>query len=180
MTMPADSSARGLPQNMLMRWCKFNLVGAIGIVVQFTVLFLLKSGLHLNYLAATALAVEAAVVHNFVWHERFTWADRTRLDVKLKRADLRRRWLSRLARFNLTNGALSLAGNVALMKLMVGMGHVNYLLANGIAIFLCSLANFLVSETYVFGADGCDRDENAEMFLQEHCARVAKTCAVRD
>src|SRR5437016_606133 len=60
----------------LLRWCKFNIVGGIGILVQFAALFLLKSVLHFNYLAATAIAVEAAVVHNFVWHEQFTWADR--------------------------------------------------------------------------------------------------------
>jgi putative flippase GtrA len=36
------------------------------------------------------------------------------------------------------------------MKVMVGMGHVNYLLANAIA--LCSVANFLVSEEWVFAA----------------------------
>jgi putative flippase GtrA len=36
---------------------------------------------------------------------------------------------------------------------MVGLGHLNYLLANGVAITLCSLANFLVSETWVFVED---------------------------
>ena len=58
------------------RWWKFNAVGAMGIVVQLAVLSVLKSGLGMNYLAATALAVEATVVHNFFWHERYTWADR--------------------------------------------------------------------------------------------------------
>ena len=58
------------------RWIKFNLVGGMGIVVQVLVLLVLKTGLHLHYLVATALAVEAAVIHNFLWHERFTWADR--------------------------------------------------------------------------------------------------------
>jgi putative flippase GtrA len=130
-----------------MRWCKFNLVGAIGIVVQFAALFVLKSLLHWNYLAATALAVEAAVVHNFVWHEQFTWADRTRSE---RANSARKKSLLRLARFNLTTGGVSIVGNLALMKLMVGLGHMNYLLANAIAIVLCSLANFLVSETWVF------------------------------
>src|SRR2546428_11391195 len=59
-----------------LRWLKFNFVGLIGIGVQLLVLALLKSGLHLNYLLATALAVETAVVHNFLWHERFTWGGR--------------------------------------------------------------------------------------------------------
>ena len=129
---------------MLIRWCKFNLVGGIGIVVQFVALYLLKSVLHFDYLAATALAVEAAVVHNFVWHEQFTWADRVQPSWS--------RSLPRLLRFNLTNGAVSLIGNLALMKVMVGVGHMNYLAANGIAIALCSLANFLVSEEWVFEA----------------------------
>ena len=58
------------------RWLKFNSVGAIGIGVQLSVLTLLAGHLGLNYLLATALAVETAVLHNFVWHEKWTWADR--------------------------------------------------------------------------------------------------------
>jgi putative flippase GtrA len=130
-----------------MRWCKFNVVGGIGVVVQFAALFLLKSVLHFNYLAATAIAVEFAVVHNFVWHERFTWVERTKRDrVRAGRP----RSLARFMRFNLSNGAVSVVGNLALMRVMVGLGQMNYLLANGIAIALCSVANFLVSENWVF------------------------------
>jgi putative flippase GtrA len=136
----------------LIRWCKFNLVGAIGIAVQLIALCLLKSLLHLDYLAATALAVEAAIVHNFIWHEKFTWADRTRLE-RTRRSRVIGSWrssLPRLARFNLTTGAVSILGNLALMKVIVGFGHMNYLLANAAAIALCSLANFLVSDEWVF------------------------------
>ena len=153
MRTTADAYGQNAPST-LARWCKFNLVGAIGIGVQFAALFLLKSVLHFHYLVATAIAVEAAVVHNFVWHEQFTWLDRTRLD------RLRPRWrssLPRLLRFHLANGAVSILGNLALMKAMVGQGHMNYLAANALAIALCSLLNFLVSEEWVFeqrcGAD---------------------------
>jgi putative flippase GtrA len=59
-----------------LRWFKFNLVGGMGIGVQLLVLLALKTGLGMTYLVATGLAVEAAVIHNFLWHERFTWADR--------------------------------------------------------------------------------------------------------
>lgn len=131
------------------RWLKFNFVGAIGVGVQFAALFLLKSVLGFSYLFATALAVEAAVVHNFVWHEQFTWADR------LKSGAIRssfRRSLSRLLRFNASNGAVSIIGNLALMRVMVGYGQMNYLAANAIAIALCSCANFLVSNQWVFEA----------------------------
>jgi putative flippase GtrA len=125
-----------------LRWLKFNAVGALGIGVQLAVLFGLKSGFHLSYLLATALSVEAAVVHNFLWHERYTWADRVQPS-----------WgssLPRLLRFNMSNGGVSIVGNLALMRVMVGFGHMNYLVANGIAIALCSMVNFLVSEEWVF------------------------------
>jgi putative flippase GtrA len=126
----------------VLRWLKFNAVGALGIGVQLIVLLGLRSGFHLDYLPATALAVEAAVVHNFFWHERYTWADRVQPSW--------RKSLPRWLRFNLTTGGVSILGNLALMKLLVGLGHINYLAANGVAIVVCSLANFLVSNEWVF------------------------------
>jgi putative flippase GtrA len=150
--MTIRTKANPAPPSTLVRLCRFNLVGGIGIGVQFAALFLLKGVLQFNYLAATAIAVEAAVVHNFVWHEQFTWADRVQPSW--------RRSLVRLLRFNLTNGGVSLLGNLALMKLMVGQGHMNYLHANAIAITLCSVANFLVSETWVFEENEMNRDES--------------------
>lgn len=137
-------------QSTFARWMKFNFVGAIGIGVQFAALFLMKSVLGFNYLIATVIAVEVAVLHNFVWHERFTWADRVVNEQK-------GRWkasLNRLVRFNVANGAVSILGNVSLMKVMVGEGHMNYLAANGIAIAVCSAVNFVVSDAWVFEARG--------------------------
>jgi putative flippase GtrA len=136
------SKTRGSGRRITIRWLKFNTVGGLGIAVQLALMLCLKSGFHVSYLPATALAVEAAVVHNFLWHERYTWADRVQPSWSKS--------LPRLLRFNLTNGAISILGNLALMKLLVGCGQMNYLVANGVAIVLCSLTNFLVSEGWVF------------------------------
>ena len=125
-----------------LRWLKFNAVGAAGILVQLAVLVLLKSGLGVNYLVATALAVEAAVLHNFFWHQRFTWADRASVGT--------RQALGRLLRFNLTNGGLSILGNIVIMRLLVGRFHIQYVAANLITIAACSVANFLLSHRFVF------------------------------
>jgi putative flippase GtrA len=124
------------------RWVKFNLVGGIGIAVQLAALAFFRSVLNLNYLWATALAVETAVIHNFLWHERFTWSDRPSQHA----------WqsLARLAKFNATNGALSIAGNLLIMRLLVGQAHMNYVVANLIAVTICSLVNFLLSDRVVF------------------------------
>jgi putative flippase GtrA len=178
-----EKCKRSLRAATLIRWCKFNLVGAIGVLVQFSALFFLKSVMHCNYLVATALAVEAAVVHNFVWHERYTWADRVAISSGAKaRYSLTRQFaalkrcatqnpratqrpvatqsscspsLMRFLRFNFTTGLVSIAGNLGMMRLMVGWAHVNYLLANAVAIALCSLVNFAVSDEWVF-ADSRD------------------------
>src|SRR5207249_10536797 len=122
-----------------LRWLRFNFVGLIGIGVQLLALALLKSGLHLNYLLATALAVETAVVHNFLWHERFTWRDRV--------AKAR---LAQFIKFNLTNGAISIFGNVLLMSVFAGSLRVPYLAANLLTIAWFSVFNFLVGDCFVF------------------------------
>jgi len=58
---------------LLVRWLKFNAVAGLGIGVQLGVLALLAGACGINYLAATVIAVETAVLHNFAWHERYTW-----------------------------------------------------------------------------------------------------------
>ena len=128
------------------RWLKFNLVGAIGIVIQLTVLGILNGILKLDYLTSTALAVEAAVLHNFIWHERFTWADRASVT--------RRQALLRLVHFNFTTGTVSILGNLLLMRMLVGQAHLPSLPANLLSVAGCSLVNFLVSEYIVFRAAG--------------------------
>jgi len=128
-------------KRLALRWLKFNLIGGIGIGVQLGCLKLLLA-LRMNYLAATSLAVEIAVLHNFVWHERITWKDRP--------GGTHER-LMRLLRFHLGNGAFSILGNLGLMWLLVGRLHMKHLLvANGIAIAICSVLNFALGEWFVF------------------------------
>lgn len=144
MTQPPSpkSSPGESARQTILRWLKFNFVGGIGILVQLAALALLRSVLHLNYLLATAFAVEAAVIHNFFWHERFTWRDRP--------STHRMQSFTRFAKFNGTNGGVSIVGNLLIMRALVGQFHMQYMLANLIAIAICSLANFLLSDWLVF------------------------------
>lgn len=137
---PVLSSQRD--RHTFFRWLKFNAVGGIGIAVQLAALAFFRSVLHLDYLVATALAVETAVIHNFLWHERFTWADRP--------AGRFAHSLTRLAKFNTSNGVVSLAGNLLIMRVLVGQFHLNYVIANLIAVATCSILNFLLSDRIVF------------------------------
>lgn len=124
---------------VLYRFAKFSAVGAGGVIVQTVTLAVLLRVAGMHYLAATALSVEAAVLHNFVWHRRWTWADRPRSRTALS-----------LLRFNATNGATSLIGNLAVMFILVGMLKLNPHAANLITIGICSLVSFALADRLVF------------------------------
>jgi putative flippase GtrA len=125
----------------LRRWLAFNGVGLLGVAVQLTVLGLLTR-LEVHYLVATAVAVETAVLHNFVWHQRWTWRDRpsqSGVDTAF-----------RLARFHALNGMISIAGNLVVMAILVGGAGMSPVAANLVAIMVCSMINFFASELLVF------------------------------
>ena len=124
---------------MIQRWLRFNAVGLAGILVQLAALAALKQIAGLSTLAATALAVELAVLHNFYWHERWTWGTHGTPGQS-----------GRLLRFHLANGLVSLVSNLLWMRLLTGPVEMHYLPANLISIAVTALLNFALSERFVF------------------------------
>jgi putative flippase GtrA len=120
------------------RALKFAAVGALGIALQLAVLHLLAVAA-VPYLVATAVAVSAAVIHNFAWHRRWTWRDRADDGV-----------LAAFAKFALANGAVSFAGNIVAMALLVGVLNLPLVIANMIAIGACGVGNFYLADQLVF------------------------------
>jgi putative flippase GtrA len=127
--------------NTFIRWGKFNLVGAMGMVVQLAALALLNRWTRGHYMVASAAAVELALVHNFVGHVHYTWRDR-RDDSKL---------LAQFIRFHLSNGLVSMLGNLALMRILVQGARIPLLVSNSIAILCCSVVNFYLGDRWAFG-----------------------------
>ena len=130
--------------NTFVRWGKFNVVGAMGMVVQLGSLAVLARLAKGHYLYASAAAVELAVLHNFVWHVRYTWRDRRESSALL----------SRLIRFHLSNGLVSMLGNLVLMRVLVHGAHVPLLVSNCISIACCSVVNFCLGNNWAFAARG--------------------------
>jgi putative flippase GtrA len=126
------------------RWTIFNAVGLAGVVVQLGMLTVLTHA-NLPIALATAIAVEAAVLHNFAWHQRWTWRDRP--------SSGPRETLARLLRFHAVNGLISLVGNVVITAALARAGA-DPLLANLAAIITCSLINFSAGEWLVFAVCG--------------------------
>ena len=124
-------------------WIKFNLVGVAGFALQSAALFFLTHVINsFNYLAATAVAVELAVLSNFAWHQRWTWNDRP--------SSSSMETLRRLAKFNFTTGLVSIAGNLVLMSILVGRLSLPILVANAATVTICSVLSFFLSDRYAF------------------------------
>lgn len=123
-------------------WLKFNFVGLIGIVVQLGLLKILTTLLSINYLLATVCAVEMTILHNFIWHQYWTWRDR---EIKGNN-----QLLTRLFRFHLSNGMVSIVGNLLIMKIIVECFGLRYTVANLIAISICALVNYFLANSFVF------------------------------
>ena len=121
------------------RWLKFNAVGIAGAVVQLALLWALTKFAGMNYVLATVVAVEAALLHNFAWHEVRTWPG-------LPSAE----WPRRMMRFQLSNGTLSIAANVAFTYLFHELAKLPVFGANLAAIAVGASLNFALAHFWVF------------------------------
>ncbi len=112
----------------------------MGTLLQLSLLAVLAGPVGLHYLAATALAVETAICHNFLWHERWTWGDRDRVGERF----------ARFLRFHGTAGLVSILGNLAFMKLFVGELSMHPVAGNLASIACCAALNFVLNDRVVF------------------------------
>lgn len=122
-------------------WLRFNAVGLLGFALQLSILGLLVHSFELPLPFATLLAVETALLHNFVWHEKWTWA----VGGKSQHSGT----FSRLLRFHAA-GAVSIAGNVVLTTGLAQFTPVPVVIANALAATACALVNFFLARNFVF------------------------------
>jgi putative flippase GtrA len=132
-----------MPGNMR-RFGLFAAIGWLGFILQLVTLALLTTVAHWSWLPATVIAVEVAVAHNFLWHERVTWRGRDRTTS----SPFAR--LARFARFALSSGLASVVGNTGAMALYVGVFGIHPLVANVLAVVTISIANFVIADQWVF------------------------------
>ena len=93
-----------------------------------------------HYLWAVTAAVEITLLHNFVWHLHYTWRDRRTCSAIP----------GQLFRFHISNGLVSMIGNLGLMRVLVQEAHLPLLVSNFVAILCCSVVNFCLGNEWVF------------------------------
>ena len=139
------------------RFIKFGIVGASGVVVNLSVLYvgqeflfrtITQETLRLNI--SLALAILIATISNFSWNRRWTWHDRRSL-----------RTTTLVVQF----GQYALACWVG-TAIQVGLTNVfalflHYLPANLIAVVIASLFNFVANDLWTFGRFKLQREQRA-------------------
>jgi putative flippase GtrA len=123
------------------RFLRFNAVSAAGFGVQLSTVAALTTWLETPVEAATAIAVAAAIVHNFAWHRRWTWGDR---------GGAREHVVRTFLRFAGANGVVSVAGNVAVVAVLVSLTGLHVVAANVIGVAISGLLNYKLSNRVVF------------------------------
>lgn len=122
------------------RFMKFAIAGTSGFLVQIGAIAALTSLLNVHYLVATLIAVEAAILSNFVWHQRWTFRDRAGS------------WLERLIQFNALNAITSIFGSIFLTALFVEVMGLHPVAANIASVVALSAINFISADRLVFRA----------------------------
>lgn len=151
------------------RFLRFSAAGLAGFVIQVAALTVLVA-CGVNYLVAAALAVELAILVNFVWHEHWTWKDcipsgaysaygaygpptarsrRSSLDFWRAKADAKA-VMGRLLRYNAFTALTSIVGSVAITGLLVESLAFPAVIANIISVVTLGLVNFVGADKLVF------------------------------
>ncbi len=68
--------------------------------------------------------------------------------------------MRRLAKFNVTNGAVSITGNLVLMSILVGRLGLPIAGANVASVAACSICNFFLADRIAFYVPAGKRDES--------------------
>lgn len=160
---------------MIGRFLRFAAAGAVGFVVQIAAVALLLE-LDMHYLLATALAVEAAIIVNFIAHQYWTWNDRTASGVSL---------LERMLRYNALTSLTSVFGSIFLSAYFVEATGLHPIVANIAAIVALSAINFVGADRLIFRAGmviaalgvAGDVHANSDVVLQPKTVREFKSYA---
>ena len=134
----------------VVRFVKFGMVGGSGVVVNVGLLHAFTAFAKMDYRIASILAIECAVVNNFLWNYFWTWKDR--------KTGSKRSFLYMLVKFHVSSGFTALIVNWGLLVLLTELLHVNYHIpgvpnyhvSNLIGIGFGAVVNFFIGHFWVF------------------------------
>ena len=116
---------------------RFCVVGASGVVIDMSILYLLSdpSTLHWGLTRSKFVAAEAALVNNFIWNDLWTFGDISREQNTMSQR------VKRFLKFNAIC-SLGIFFNIVILNIEFNLFHMNRYVANLVAIGLVTLWNY--------------------------------------
>jgi dolichol-phosphate mannosyltransferase len=125
-----------------MRFIKFGIVGALGVVINVGLLHLLTVYCRFDYKIGSIFAIECAIINNFLWNFFWTWNDR--------KTGTSNGLVVRFVRFHVSSGFTALIVNWGLLVLLTETIHLHYQISNLIGITIGAFINFVLGHFWVF------------------------------
>ncbi len=129
-------------KNIMSKIIKFGLVGISGVGVNQGILWLLVEQVSLDYKIASIIAIECAIISNFMLNNLWTWQE-----IRCKSWG---QYGTRLLKFNLSSGITALLFNWLTLILLTEYVGIHYLIANIMGIVCAAFFNFIISHYWTF------------------------------
>ena len=121
------------------RFVTFGIVGAIGTVINTAILYALTTFAGLYYLIASAIAIEVAIISNFVGNYYITFKGSNKTP-----------WTKKFISFQLVS-MLTIAASLLILWLLTNRFGLHYLIVlNLVTIFIVFTANFILNRKFTW------------------------------
>lgn len=123
------------------RGIRFYVVGWIGMAVNSGCLYLMKSVLGIPLIPSSMIAIECAIIHNFILHRHWTWKERNGYNTP---------FFKQLIIYNAMTGLVDFTVNVSVLFILTEFFGVYYMIANIVGMILGPLFKFWINDKVVF------------------------------
>ena len=127
------------------RFITFTFVGISGIFVNQAILFYAHESLHVPLALASLIAIQIAIINNFIWNRQFTWTDRP-----MKGYQAIKKGLIKFTLVSWVAGAL----NWVILLILTEYAGIYYMIANLMAILVASILNYFLNDLWTFRKSG--------------------------
>lgn len=131
--------------SLLKRILSFQFIGWIGTAVNLAVLWLCYDVLDWPLLVSGALAIEVAIIHNFVWYYFWTWNDRVVYTL--------RDFLTLFVRYNIFTAAIDFFIRLGILWVLTEYFGIHYIISDIAGMFIAPLLKYITNDAYIFNTE---------------------------
>ena len=119
------------------RFLKYGIVGALGLIVDMGIFYLLHKMLGMNYIVANIISSSLAVIHNFILNSHFTFKVKDKL-------------IKRFVSFYLI-ALVGMALSSGLLALMIDGFRMDSMIAKMISVLIVAMIQYFLNKKLTFG-----------------------------